>query len=99
MLWPAVDSMLKDVMFTAYTSDVREAWRTIFDFLIERMEIGMREAQQKKAQAEEKQWDSFQLASSRMNCLYSETCIDRPLNFVVFQDRWSFTTGRIHMIL
>ena len=30
---------------------------------------------------------------------YSETCIKRPLNFVVSQDRWSLTTGRINMLL
>ena len=29
----------------------------------------------------------------------SETCIKRPLNFVVLQDRWSFTAGRINMVL
>ena len=31
--------------------------------------------------------------------IYSETCIKWPLNFVVFQGRWSFIAGRIHMIL
>ena len=30
---------------------------------------------------------------------HSETCIKRPPNFVVSQDRWSFTTWRINMIL
>ena len=30
---------------------------------------------------------------------YSETCIKRPLDFVVSQDRWSFMTGLINMIL
>ena len=29
---------------------------------------------------------------------YSETCIKRPSNFVVSQDGWSFTTGRINKI-
>ena len=32
-------------------------------------------------------------------CNNSETCIKQPLNFMVSQDRWSFTTGRINMIL
>ena len=31
--------------------------------------------------------------------LYSETCIKRPLNYVVSQDRWSSVAGRITMIL
>ena len=29
---------------------------------------------------------------------YNETCIKWPLNFVVSQDRWSSTAGRINMI-
>ena len=33
------------------------------------------------------------------NRYYSETCIKRPLDFVFSQDRWSFKTGRINMIL
>ena len=32
-------------------------------------------------------------------CWYSETCIKWQLNIVVSQDRWSFTTGRINIIL
>ena len=32
-------------------------------------------------------------------CKYSETGIKRPLNFVVSQDRWCFTAGRINIIL
>ena len=40
-LWPAVDMMLKEVLMYAYTLEVRDAWRAIFDFLVERMEIGM----------------------------------------------------------
>ena len=31
--------------------------------------------------------------------LHSETWIGRPLNYVVSQDRWSFTTGTINIIL
>ena len=31
--------------------------------------------------------------------LYTEACIERPLNYVVSQDRWSFTTGKINIIL
>ena len=31
--------------------------------------------------------------------LYSETCIERPLNYVVSQYRWSFTTIKINIIL
>ena len=30
---------------------------------------------------------------------YSKTCIKRPLNLVVSQDRWSIIAGRINMIL
>ena len=30
---------------------------------------------------------------------YSKTCVRRPLNVLVCQDRWSFTTGGIGMIL
>ena len=30
---------------------------------------------------------------------YNETFIKRPLGYMVSQDRWSFTTGRINMIL
>ena len=33
--------MLKEVLMYAYTLEVRDAWRAIFDFLVERMEIGM----------------------------------------------------------
>ena len=50
-LWPAIDFMLKEVMLYAYTVEVREAWRAIFDFLVERMEIGMRQAQEKRDKA------------------------------------------------
>ena len=35
--------------------------------------------------------------SASMCC--GETCIKQPLNLVVSQDRWSFTAGRINMIL
>ena len=31
--------------------------------------------------------------------IYNKTCIKRPLNLVVSQDRWSFMTGIISMIL
>ena len=31
--------------------------------------------------------------------LYNETCIERPLNSVVSQGRWSFTAGKINIIL
>ena len=35
----------------------------------------------------------------RLKYMYSETCIKRPLNFAVSQGRWSFTAGKINMIL
>ena len=34
-----------------------------------------------------------------LNRYYSETYIKQPLDFVFSQDKWSFTTGRINMIL
>ena len=39
------------------------------------------------------------LFSPKIITKYNETCVKRPLKWVVYQYRWSFMRGKIHMIV